>query len=152
MHEKKTQGASFDESNLRRKMCHSDKTSRRYYLTENPTEVANRGLEIITQCTNFDPKPNAGEEGDKSADQQYHVDVNNKDHQCLVEEQHQAGSIVECTGDKACDAQHCQSNIGNQSLESETQRPLTSTEKSIIAEVLKDLMNSNDRVEIEEVR
>lgn len=127
MHEKKTQGASFDESNLRRKMCHSDKTSRRYYLTENPTEVANRGLEIITQCTNFDPKPNAGEEGDKSADQQYHVDVNNKDHQCLVEEQHQAGSIIECTGDKARDAQHCQSNIGNQSLESETQRPLKSS-------------------------
>lgn len=151
-HEKKTQGASFDECNLRRKMCHSHKTSRCYYLTANPTEVANRGLDIIIQCTNIDPKPNAGEEGDKSADQQCHVDINNKDHQCLVEEQHQASSTIECTGDKAHDAQHCQSNIGNQSLQSETQRPLTSMEKSIIAKVFKDLINSNDRVEIEEVR
>ena len=25
----------------------------------NPTEVANRGLDIIIQCTNIDPKPNA---------------------------------------------------------------------------------------------
>jgi len=133
-------------------MCHSDKTSRRYYLTENSTEVANRGLDIIIQCTNFDPKPNAVEEGDKSADQQCDVDINNKDHQCLAEEQHQAGSTVECTDDKARDARHCQSNIRNQSLQSETQRPLTSTEKSIIAEVFKDLINSNDRVEIEEVR
>ena len=80
------------------------------------------------------------------------MDINNKDHQCLVEEQHQAGSTIECTGDKDRDAQHCQSNIGNQSLQSETQRPLTSMEKSIIAKVFKDLINSNDRVEIEEVR
>ena len=58
-HEKKTQGASFDECNLRRKMCHSHKTSRCYYLMANPTEVANRGLDIIIQCTNIDPKPNA---------------------------------------------------------------------------------------------
>lgn len=118
----------------------------------NPNEVANRGLDIIIQCTNIDTKPNASEEGDKSADRQCHVDINNKNHQSLVEKQHQAGSTIECTGDKDRDAQQCQSNIGNQSLQSETQRPLTSMEKSIIAKVFKDLINSNDRVEMEEVR
>ena len=65
VHERKADGASFDESDLRRTMCHSDKTAKRYYLRGELTEIADRGLDIIVQCTPV-PKPmlcvEAGEE------------------------------------------------------------------------------------------
>ena len=54
--EKKAQGASFDKSDLRRTMCHSDKTAKQYYLRGELTEVADWGLDIIIECTP-DPKP-----------------------------------------------------------------------------------------------
>lgn len=43
VHEKKAQGASFDKSDIRRAMCHSDKTARQYYLKGELMEVADRG-------------------------------------------------------------------------------------------------------------
>ncbi|CAH3020107.1 unnamed protein product, partial [Porites evermanni] len=56
VHEKKAQGASFDKSDLQRTMCHSDKTAKQYYLRGELTEVADRALDIIIECTP-DPKP-----------------------------------------------------------------------------------------------
>ena len=37
-------------------MCHSDKTAKQYYLRGELTEVADRALDIIIECTP-DPKP-----------------------------------------------------------------------------------------------
>ena len=70
VHEKKAQGASFDKSDIRRAMCHSDKTAKQYYLKGELMEVADRGLDIIIECTP-DPKPMlCVEAGDDQADHQ----------------------------------------------------------------------------------
>ena len=51
-------------------MCHSDKTAKQYYLRGELTEVADRGLDIIIECTP-DPKSMlCVEAGDDQADHQ----------------------------------------------------------------------------------
>ena len=58
-HEKKAAGAEFDETYVRRLMCHSDKTAKTFYLRDDMTTVAAKGVLILMQCTdpNFKGTP-----------------------------------------------------------------------------------------------
>ena len=54
-HERKVAGENVDESSLRQLMCHSDKTARGFYLREDLTRVAARGMQVISRCTRQQP-------------------------------------------------------------------------------------------------
>ena len=158
VHEKKAQGASFDESDLQRTMCHSDKTAKRYYLRGESTEVADRGLDTIIECTQ-DPKPMLSiEAGDDQADHQGEGQAvaiedqgYNPESACRTldqgEEAEWAGPT--CTPDAKeklegpGELQQCDLAEENAS----TKRPLTRTEKAIISEVFADLITNMGRVE-----
>ena len=145
VHEKKAQGASFDESDLRRTMCHSDKTAKRYYLRGESTEVADWGLDTIIECTP-DPKPMLSiQAGDDQADHQ------GEGQAVPIEDQ---GYNPEWAGPTCTqgakeklegpgELQQCDLAEENAS----TKRPLTRTEKAIISEVFAHLITSMDRVE-----
>ena len=163
VHEKKAQGASFDKSDLRRAMCHSDKTAKQYYLKGELMEVADRGLDIIIECMP-DPKPMlCVEAGDDQADHQGEGQaVSTRDQGDNPE---QAGPTLD-QGDEAewtsptstqgakekpegpAELQQC--DLAKE--DASTKRSLTRTEKAIISKVFADLIASTDRVEIQEIR
>ena len=163
VHEKKAQGASFDKSDLRRAMCHSDKTAKQYYLKGELMEVADRGLDIIIECMP-DPKPMlCVEAGDDQADHQGEGQAVPTEDQGDNPERAgptlDQGDEAEWTGPTCTqgakekpegpgELQQCDLAEENAS----TKRPLTRTEKAIISEVFADLIASTDRVEIQEVR
>lgn len=130
VHERKAEGASFDEGDLRRTMCHSDKTAKRYYLRGELTEIADRGLDIIVQCTPV-PKPMLCVEAGDQAD-------------------HQGGQAVP-SGNEGDNPERAGPTL-DQGGEASQKRSLTRTEKTIITEVFQDLIGSADKVEIQEVR
>ena len=159
VHEKKTQGASFDDSDLRRTMCHSNKTAKRYYLRGELTEVADWGLDIIIEytpdlkpllCIEVGDKGQVEEQADQQGEEGQAVPIgdegNNPDQE---DEAEWAGPT--CTQEKPegpGGPQQC--DLAEE--KASTKRPLTRTEKAIISEVFPDLIGSTDRVEIEEVR
>ena len=49
-HQKKCNGASFDESVIRHAMCHSDRAAKANYLREDLTVVSTAALVIIAAC------------------------------------------------------------------------------------------------------
>lgn len=54
-HQKKCEGANFDESVLRRAMCHSDRVAQSNYLRHDLTAVGAEANDIIAMCTNQTP-------------------------------------------------------------------------------------------------
>ena len=50
-HQKKCNGASFDERVIRHPMCHSDRAAKANYVREDLTEVSAAALGIIAACT-----------------------------------------------------------------------------------------------------
>ena len=50
-HNRKIQGAKFDEDIVRQGLCHSDKTAKSFYLRSEKTSVAAQSADIITSCT-----------------------------------------------------------------------------------------------------
>lgn len=50
-HQKKYNGASFDERVIRHAMCHSERAAKANYLREDLTEVSAAALDIIAACT-----------------------------------------------------------------------------------------------------
>ena len=50
-HQKKCNGASFDERVIRHAMCHSDRAAKANYVREDLTEVSAAALDIIAACT-----------------------------------------------------------------------------------------------------
>ncbi|CAH3152891.1 unnamed protein product [Porites evermanni] len=50
-HQKKCNGASFDERVIRHAMCHSERAAKANYLREDLTEVSAAALDIIAACT-----------------------------------------------------------------------------------------------------
>ena len=163
VHEKKAEGASFDESDLRRTMCHSDKTAKRYYLRGELTEVADRGLDIIIECTP-DPKPMlCVETGDDQTDHQGEGQAVPTGDQ--GDNPERAGPTLD-QGDEAEWASPTSTQGAKEKPEgpgelqqcdlaeedASTKRSLTRTEKAIISEVFADLIASTDRVEIQEIR
>ena len=55
-HEKTPRGVKFDKDIVRQGLCHSDKTTKSFYLRSDLTSVAAQALEIITMCTSKKPK------------------------------------------------------------------------------------------------
>lgn len=49
-HNRKIQGAKFDEDIVRQGLCHSDKTAKSFYLRSDKTSVAAQSAEIIASC------------------------------------------------------------------------------------------------------
>ena len=50
-HQRKCEGASFDESVIRRAMCHSDRVAQSHYLRDDLTAVGAKAIDIIALCT-----------------------------------------------------------------------------------------------------
>ena len=153
VHERKAEGASFDEGDLRRTMCHSDKTAKRYYLRGELTEIADRGLDIILQCTPVPIPMPCVEDGDQADHQggQAVSSGNEGDNPQRAGPTLDQGGEAEWAGTTSPQGGELeQCDLAEE--DASQKRSLTRTEKIIISEVFADLIGSADKVQIQEVR
>ena len=152
-HQKKCNGASFDESVIRRAMCHSDRAAKANYLREDLTEVSAAALDIIAACTSTEtsnPNPvNRDHVSPSSTGAE-----SSKVRPLTSDFDHVSPSSPEVESSKVryltSDLDHV--SPSSPEAKSSNVRPLTSEEKTLIKTIFNDIIVKDQVVCVRDIR